>query len=113
MAPAGSCVAAAIGPRSAAAPCEEPALSAQTARARFVEQNLARDADGDGRLSENEVVGAFATMDADQDGFVSEDELLAFASKYFMPFSWVNRIRTDVELPPGVHHRTFESPFIR
>lgn len=90
---------------------QEPALNEQAAR--FVEQNLTRDADGDGRLDENEAGLAFATMDADRDGFVSEDELRAFARTYFKPFSWVNPIPDDVELPPGVQHRTFESPSMK
>ncbi len=79
-------------------------------QAQFVAANLSADANGDGQLDESEAGLGFSTMDTNRDGFVNESELRAFAQLFLRDFAWVNPIPAGLDLPPGVHHATFESP---
>jgi endo-1,4-beta-xylanase len=79
-------------------------------QALFVSASLAADANGDGKLDEAEAGLGFATMDTDRDGYVDAAELRQFAVSFLQPFAWVNPIPAQLDLPPGIHHATFDSP---
>ena len=86
---------------------------------RWVEEELARDSNGDARLGRDEVRGTvidmgWAAIDADEDGFVTAVELREFASSRLLAeHRWVNPIPAGTDLPPGVKHATFISPSMK
>ena len=80
---------------------------------RMIDNVMARDSNSDGVLKPNELTQGFSTIDSNQDGLVNRAELQSFAERSYPKFRWVNPIPEGMQLPPGVLHRTFQSPSMK
>ncbi len=97
--------------------CASPAHAAAAADAGSEEasagalpEGILSDRNGDGVLTEDEVMpGMFSLLDANRDGRAELSEIRRFLARAGRPFSWVNPPSADHALP-GLTHATFQSP---
>lgn len=98
----------------ACAPLVHAATAAEAggedASAGALPEGILSDRNGDGVLTEDEVVpGMFSLLDANRDGRAEPSEIRRFLARAGRPFSWVNPPSADQALP-GLTHATFRSP---
>ena len=73
-------------------------------------EGILSDRNGDGVLTEDEVMpGIFSLLDANGDGRAEQSEIRGFLARKGRSFSWVNPPAVDQALP-GLTHATFQSP---